>query len=194
MDLQHRSFVRHNFFLFRELLSFWVGLSLSLYWEGHIIKSIDIIDHTCVACFFSIKSYLPPTQNMKCLCLCIVFAKYKMSDEAVWFLDLSSSHSLQSSPTSLFAWEFQLFASPTEWFVFCHKIFEESNKGFKQFSNLHSLQIGAGAINIIMLPSILIPVTWFPEHKGLVGTNMKILFLGQINSRPKKNNPNYNLF
>jgi len=28
--------------------------------------------------------------------------------------------------------------------------------------------MGAGAVNIIMLPSLLIPVTWFPEHKGLV--------------------------
>jgi len=28
--------------------------------------------------------------------------------------------------------------------------------------------LGAGAVNIIMLPSLLIPVTWFPEHKGLV--------------------------
>ena len=78
--------VKHNFFLFRELLSFWVGSSLSLYWEGLIIKSIDIIDQTCVTwfvLFWSIKSYLPPTQIMKCLCLCIVFAKYKMLDFVV---------------------------------------------------------------------------------------------------------------
>ena len=29
-------------------------------------------------------------------------------------------------------------------------------------------KMGAGAVNIIMLPTLLIPVTWFPEHKGLV--------------------------
>ena len=58
--------VKHNIFLFRELLSFWVGSSLSLYWEGLIIKSIDIIDHTCVTwfvLFWSIKNYLPPDPN-----------------------------------------------------------------------------------------------------------------------------------
>ena len=29
-------------------------------------------------------------------------------------------------------------------------------------------KMGAGAVNIIMLPTLLIPVTWFPDHKGLV--------------------------
>ena len=123
---------------------------------------------------------------MKYLCFCIICVKYEMPDEAVWFWDLSSSHSLQSLPTSLYSGEFQLFASPTEWVVFCDEMVEESSTEFKQFWKWLFLQMGAGAINIIMLPSILIPVTWFPEHKGLVGTNMKILFLGQINSPPKQ--------
>ena len=33
---------------------------------------------------------------------------------------------------------------------------------------MSNVQMGAGAVNIIMLPSLLIPVTWFPDHKGLV--------------------------
>ena len=67
---------------------------------------------------------------------------------------------------------------------------EESSTEFKQFSKWLSLQMGAGAINIIMLPSILIPVTWFPEHKGLVGSNMKTNFcLKQIYVQNRRKKP-----
>ena len=50
--------------------------------------------------------------------------------------------------------------SPTEWYL--------ATKVGK-LDKIFFLQMGAGAVNIIMLPSLLIPVTWFPEHKGLVG-------------------------
>ena len=40
--------------------------------------------------------------------------------------------------------------------------------------------MGAGAVNIIMLPSLLIPVTWFPEHKGLVGFNTKSITINVL--------------
>ena len=42
--------------------------------------------------------------------------------------------------------------------------------------------MGAGAVNIIMLPTLLIPVTWFPDHKGLVSQicpNLQPAILGR---------------
>ena len=136
LHLNKDPLVKDNLFLLRDLLSFWVGSSLSLFWEGNNQKHRRHWSYMrdLIYMFIKHKKLYNPTQNMKCLCLCIVFAKYAISDEAVWFSDLFSSHSLQSSPTSLFAGAFQRFASPTEWFVFCDKIFEESNTGLKQFT------------------------------------------------------------
>ena len=55
--------------------------------------------------------------------------------------------------------------------------------GIKSFSNklrCSSLQLGAGAVNIIMLPTLLIPVTWFPDHKGLVSEFTPKIYLHPI--------------
>ena len=61
--------------------------------------------------------------------------------------------------------------SPTEWYL--------ATKVGK-LGKIFFLQMGAGAVNIIMLPSLLIPVTWFPEHKGLVGFNTKSITINDL--------------
>ena len=136
LHLNKDPLVKDNLFLLRDLLSFWVGSSLSLFWEGNNQKHRRHWSYMrdLIYMFIKHKKLYTPTQNMKCLCLCIVFAKYAISDEAVWFSDLFSSHSLQSSPTSLYVGELQLFASLTEWFVSHDKIFEESSTGLKLFA------------------------------------------------------------
>ena len=48
-----------------------------------------------------------------------------------------------------------------------------------------SLQLGAGAVNIIMLPTLLIPVTWFPDHKGLVSEFTPKIYIQLIFGLPQ---------
>ena len=48
-----------------------------------------------------------------------------------------------------------------------------------------SLQLGAGAVNIIMLPTLLIPVTWFPDHKGLVSESTTEIYIQLIFGLPQ---------
>ena len=47
------------------------------------------------------------------------------------------------------------------------------------------MQLGAGAVNIIMLPTLLIPVTWFPDHKGLVSEFTPKIYIQLIFGLPQ---------
>ena len=47
------------------------------------------------------------------------------------------------------------------------------------------MQLGAGAVNIIMLPTLLIPVTWFPDHKGLVSESKPEIYIQLIFGLPQ---------
>ena len=181
LHLNKDPLVKDNLFLLRDLLSFWVGSSLSLFWEGNNQKHRRHWSYMRDLIYMFIKHkklYLtqPKIWNVYVYVLSLQNMQYQTR---LFDFRISSLHT-RSSPHPLHC---TLGSSSCLLLLRSGSyLTTRSSKNRAQGWNyLLSIQIGAGAINIIMLPSILIPVTWFPEHKGLVGKNTKILFLSQIN-------------